>query len=170
MERQFHAATCIQLKGLGDFMGWIKRGSYYHGLVARKGQLHKCPLLAGVELPRWLQITPSESCQVSQRREETPGTSPHAPSKKPSVAQGAPSDVPVPMETGGVGDGQSWVEQAEASTDDEFGRDRPMKHCWSESRRRGGRQHFPSRSKMMTGGVPRYSSSTNMQESNHGPT
>ena len=107
MERQFHATTDIQLKGLGDFMGWIKRGSYYHGLVARKGQLHKCPHLAGVKLPRWLQITPSESRQVSQRREETPGTSPRAPSKKSSAAQGATSDVPAPMETGGVGDGQS---------------------------------------------------------------
>ena len=88
MERQFHAATGIQLKGLSDFMGWIKWGSYCHGVVARKGQLHKCPHLAGVELPRWLQITPSESCQVSQRREETPGTSPRAPSKKPSAARG----------------------------------------------------------------------------------
>ena len=27
MERQFYAATGIQLKGLGDFTGWIKRGS-----------------------------------------------------------------------------------------------------------------------------------------------
>ena len=65
MERQFHAATGIQLKGLGDFMGWIKWGTYYHGLVARKGQLHKCPHLVGVQLPRWPQITPSESHQVS---------------------------------------------------------------------------------------------------------
>ena len=55
----------------------------------------------GVELPKWPQITPSESCQVSQRREETPGTSPCVPSKKPSAAQGAPSDIPAPMETGG---------------------------------------------------------------------
>ena len=58
MERQFHATTGIQLKGLSDFMGWIKRGSYYHGVVARKGQLHKCAHLAGVKLPRWPQITP----------------------------------------------------------------------------------------------------------------
>ena len=143
MERQFHAATSIQLKGLGDFMGWIKWGSYYHGLVARNGQLHKCPHLAGIELPRWLQIIPSESHQVSQRREETPGTSPHAPTKKPSVAQGAPSDVPAPMETGGVGDGRSWAEWAEASTDDEFRRDRPTKHHWSESRRCGGQPTLP---------------------------
>ena len=138
MERQFHAATGIQLKGLGDFMGWIKWGSYYHGLVARKGQLHKCPHLAGVKLPRWPQITSSESHQVSQRREETPGTSPHVPSKNPSVAQGAPSDVPALMETGGVGDGRSWVERAKASADDEFRRDRPAKHRQSESRRHGG--------------------------------
>ena len=73
MERQFHATTGIQLMGLSDFMGWIKWGSYYHGVVARKGQLHKCAHLVGVELPRWPQITPSESCQVSQRREGTPG-------------------------------------------------------------------------------------------------
>ena len=143
MERQFHATTSIQLKGLSNFTGWIKWGSYYHGVVARKGQLHKCPHLVGVKLPRWPQIIPSESCQVSQRREETPGTSPHVPSKKPSVAQGAPSDVPAPMETGGVGDGRSWVEQAEASADNEFRRDRPMKHCRSESRRRGGRPTLP---------------------------
>ena len=143
MERQFHATTGIQLKGLSDFTGWIKWGSYYHGVVARKGQLHKCPHLVGVELPRWLQITPSESRQVSQRREETPGTSPHVPSKKPSVAQEAPSDVPAPMETGGAGDDRSWVEWAKASADDEFRRDRPTKHCWSESRRHGGQPTLP---------------------------
>ena len=143
MERQFHATTGIQLKGLSDFMGWIKWGSYYHGVVARKGQLHKCPHLVGVKLPKWLQITPSESHQVSQRREETPGTSPRALNKKSSVAQGAPSDVPAPMETGGVGDGRSWVEQAEASADDEFRRDRPMKCHGLESRRRGGRSTLP---------------------------
>ena len=143
MERQFHATTGIQLKGLSDFMGWIKWGSYYHGVVARKGQLHKCVHLVGVKLPRWPQITPSESHQVSQRREETPGTSPHVPSKKPSVAQGAPSDVPAPMETGGVGDSRSWMEWAEASADNEFRRDRPTKHCWSESRRHGGRPTLP---------------------------
>ena len=68
MEKHFHATTGIQLKGLSDFTGWIKHGSYYHAVVARQGQLHKCPHLAGVELPRWLQVTPSESRQVSQRK------------------------------------------------------------------------------------------------------
>ena len=143
MEKHFHAATGIRLKGLSDFMGWIKRGSYYHALVARKGQLHKCPCLVGVEPPRWLQVTPSESCQVSQWREETPTPSPHMPSQEASVAQGARSDVSAPMETGGAGDGRSWVDRAEASADDEFRRDRPVKHHQSASRRREGWPTLP---------------------------
>ena len=143
MEKHFHATTSIRLKGLSDFMGWIKHGSYYHALVARKGQLHKCPHLVGVELPRWLQVTPSGSCQVSQRREETPTPSPHMPSQEASTAQGARSDVPAPMETGGVGDGQSWADWAEASADDKFRRDRPAKHCQSALRRWEGRPTLP---------------------------
>ena len=68
MEEQFYAATRIRLKGLAECTRWIKRGSYYHGVVARKGQLHKCPQLAGVELPRWPQITPSESRWSTRRK------------------------------------------------------------------------------------------------------
>ena len=120
--------------------------------------------LAGVELPRWPQITPSESRQVSQRREETPTPSPRTPSQEASAAQGAWSDIPAPMETGGSGDGRSWVDRAEAIVDDEFRRDRPMKRGDGKAG-----QHSPSRSKIMLGDVHQYSSSTNMQESNHGP-
>ena len=143
MEKHFHAATGIRLKGLSDFMGWIKRGSYYHALVARKDQLHKCPHLVGVELPRWPQVTPSESRQVSQRREETPTTSLHMPSKEASAARGARSNASAPMETGGAGDGQSWVDQAEASAGDKFRRDRPTKCHRSASRRWKGRPTLP---------------------------
>ena len=135
IEKHFNAATSIKLNGLSDFTEWIKKGSYYHGVVARQGQLHLCPHLVGVELPRWPQITPSGSCKVSQKKAETPATSPQAPSQGASMAQGAHSNIPAPMETGGVGDGRSWVDQAEASADDEFRRDRPAKHRWSQSRR-----------------------------------
>ena len=62
------------------------------------------------------------------------------PDQEASMAQGARSDVPAPMETSGVGDGQSW---AEASADDEFRRDRPAKRCRSQSRRREGRPTLP---------------------------
>ena len=135
IEKHFHATTGIKLNGLGDFKEWIKKGSYYHGVVARQGQLHLCPHLVGVELPPWPQVTPSESRKVSQKKVETPATSPQAPSQWASVAQGARSNVSAPMETGGVGDGWSWVDQAEASTDDEFRRDRHAKHHRSQSRR-----------------------------------
>ena len=138
MENHFHATTSIKLKELGDFMGWIKHGSYYHALVARKGQLHKCPHLVGIELPRWPQVTPSESCQVSQRREETPTPSPHKPSQ-----EGTSPMYLLPMETGGAGDDQSWVDQVEASADDKFWRDRPAKHHWSALRRWEGQPTLP---------------------------
>ena len=135
MEDHFYAAMGLRLNGLRDFTEWIKQGSYYHRLVARQGHLHKCPHLAGVLLPRWPQMTPSESGQVSQKKAKTPATSSSAPSTGAGEAQKTCSnDAPAPMETGGVGDGQSWVEQVEASADDEFQRDRPAKHHQSQSR------------------------------------
>ena len=133
MEEQFYAATGLRLKGLAECTRWIKRGSYYHGVVARKGQLHKYPHLVGVEPPKWPQITPSEFCWASQKKAEAPAASSSAPGIETSAPQGATSDVPAPMETGGAGDGQSWVEQAQAK--DDFKRDRPTKHHQSQSRR-----------------------------------
>ena len=147
MEEHFYAATGIRLKGLAECTRWIKRGSYYHGVVARKWQLHKCPHLVGIELPRWPQITPSESCWVSKKRAETPAASSSVPSTEASAPEGATSDEPAPMETGGAGDGQSWADQAEA--DDNFKRDRPTKYHRSQSRSRKTDQHFPSHSRTM---------------------
>ena len=141
MEDHFYAATGLRLHGLRDFTVWIKRGSYYHGLVARQGHLHLCPHLVGAMLPRWPQTMPSESHQVSQRKPETPATSSSAPSPEASAPQGATADVPAPMETGGAGDGQSWVEQVEV--EDDFKRDRPTKHRRSQSRRQEDRPTFP---------------------------
>ena len=111
-------------------MAWIKQGSYYHGLVAQQGHLHRCPHLVGVLLPRWPQVTPSESRQDSQNRAETPATGSSEPSTGAIVAPvqdtpaeelpvaetpftetpAAHSDTPVPMETGRAGDSQSWAE------------------------------------------------------------
>ena len=47
IEEHFWRATGLRLNGLRDFMAWIKEGSYYHGLLAQQGHLHKCPHLAG---------------------------------------------------------------------------------------------------------------------------
>ena len=48
----FHQATGLHLDGLGSFTGWIKKGSYYHGIVAQQGHLHECLHLTGAPLPR----------------------------------------------------------------------------------------------------------------------
>ena len=110
MEEQFYAATGIRLEGLADCTTWIKRGSYYYSVVAQRGQLDRCPHLVGIEPPRGPQITPSESHLVSQRKPETPVTSSSAPAVEASATQGATTDVPAPMETGGAGIGCSWTE------------------------------------------------------------
>ena len=135
IEEQFWRATGLCLNGLRDFTAWIKQGSYYHGLVAQQGHLHRCSHLTRVPLPRWPQVKPSESCQDSQKRAEVTATSSSEPSaratatpvaeapvaktpvteapvaKTPTVeTPAAHSDTPAPMETGGVGDSQSWAE------------------------------------------------------------
>ena len=143
MESRFHTLTGVRLNGLSQFTGWIKPGSYYHAVVARKGQLHRCLHLAGTEPPKGPQVHPSQSRPVTQKKEETPTTSPPMPGKESSATQGAHSKLPMPMETGGAGDGQSWAEQAKASAKEEWRRGRPAKHCWSSSRKREGRSTNP---------------------------
>ena len=133
MESHFQALTSVRLKGLSQFTGWIKPGSYYHGVVARKGQLHMCLHLAGTKPPKGPQICPSQTHSVTQKEEETPTTSLHMPGKEGSVTQGACSNSLAPMETGGVGDGQSWAKQAEANAAEEGRRGRPAKHHQSAS-------------------------------------
>ena len=142
MEHQFQALTGVRLKGLSQFTGWIKPGSYYHGVVARKGQLHLCLHLAGSAPPRGPQIHPSQTEALTQKKEEIPPTSHPTPGGEGSATQGAHSNPPIPMETGGAEDGHSWVEQAEAGTEEEW-RDRPAKHCWSLPRRWEAHSTYP---------------------------
>ena len=141
MEEQFYAATGIRLEGLVGCTTWIKRGSYYHSVVAQRGQLSKCPHLVAIEPPRGPQMMPSESHLVSQRKLDTPATSSSAPATEASAPQGATSDVPAPMETGGAGNGHSWVEQTE--DEDDFKRCRPAKHPRSQSRKWENRPTYP---------------------------
>ena len=94
----------------------------------------------GLPLPRWPQVTPSESCWELQVKAEAMAISSSKPSVGATVAPVAEtpvtetpvaetpvaetpvtetpvaetpaphSDTPAPMETGGAGDGQSWAE------------------------------------------------------------
>ena len=47
------------------------------------------------------------------------------------------------METGGVGDGQSWAEQVEAGKDEPFQRSRPAKRAHSQSKRHKPKPPLP---------------------------
>ena len=169
----FHQATSLHLDGLGSFTSWIKRGSYYHGLVARQGHLHECLHLMGAPLPRWPQVVPSESHRESQMKSDTQTPSSSRPSVgamvapiteapvvavpvvKTPIAEApvdetlsteapvAPSSTPAPMETGGAGNGQSRADQMEASEDEAFQRSRPTERTWSQSRRREPKPLLP---------------------------
>ena len=122
-------------------------------------------------LPRWPQIKPSESHWDSHKRaealaagssepsagataapaqetpvEETPVTEPPAtetPAAEAPASDTPHSDTPAPMETGGVGDGQSWAAQVKAGLEAEFQEHRPAKHHWSLSRKREARHRLP---------------------------
>ena len=64
---EFHRATGLRLHDLPEFTLWIKRGSYFHGLLVERGQVQECPHLIGAPLPRWPQPKPSESYEESYR-------------------------------------------------------------------------------------------------------
>ena len=104
------------------------------------------------------QISPSESHQESWKQAETAATSSSEPSAGATAtpvvetpitqtpvaeAPAACSHTPAPMETGGVGDSQSWAERVKAGTDEGFEKDRPAKRCRSQSRRREPRLTLP---------------------------
>ena len=160
MQDLFYQATGLHLDGLESFTQWIKRGSYYHGIVAQQDCLQECPHLVGAPLPRWPQVAPSKSCRESQMRYDAQVPSSSGPSagamvapvaetpiaeapvaetsimeEMPAEALIAPPSPPAPMETGGVGDGQLWVEQVEAGEEEPFQRSRPAKCPHSQSRR-----------------------------------
>ena len=69
---EFHRATGLRLHDLPEFTLWIKRGSYFHGLLVERGQVQECPHLIGAPLPRWPQPKPRESCEELYRRAEGP--------------------------------------------------------------------------------------------------
>ena len=47
----FKNVTGRDLKGLGDFTGWVGLRGYYHWKLAQLGQLHTCPHLQGHPVP-----------------------------------------------------------------------------------------------------------------------
>ena len=165
MECQFLSLTGIRLKGLSQFTGWIKLGSYYHGVVAKKGQPSKCLHLAKILPPTRPQICPSETWALMQRPVETPTASPRTPGQQGVTTQGAHSDAPIPMEMEGAGDGHSWVDQAEACPEEEWMRDRLAKCPQASSWGQAPHSINPFPLQDSEGSTKLCSSSTAMQES-----
>ena len=98
IQDHFYQATSLHLDGLGSFTGWIKWGSYHHGLVARQGHLHECLHLTGVPLPRWPQVAPSDSRRESQMKSDAQTASSSRPSvgaMVASIAETPVAEVPV---------------------------------------------------------------------------
>ena len=149
---EFYRATGLWLHELLEFTLWIKKGGYFHWLLVQRGQIEECPYLIGAPLPR-PQPKPSESREESYQQAEGPGVGSREPSAGATAAPAqetpveespvveapvldAPcSDTPAPMETGRVGDGQSWAEQVKTGLEAEFRQARPLKCYCSQSRR-----------------------------------
>ena len=93
IQDHFHQATGLHLDGLGSFTGWIKWGSYYHGLVAQQGCLHECLHLTGAPLPRWPQVAPSKSHRELQMKLDAQIPSSSRPSVGATVAPIAETPV-----------------------------------------------------------------------------
>ena len=158
---EFYRATGLHLHELPEFTLWIKRRSYFHGLLVERGQVQECPHLIGAPLPRWPQPKPSKSHRESYRQAEGPTVGSSEPSAGATAAptQETPvevspvaeapvldaprSDSPAPMETGGAGDGRSWAEWVETGLEAEFRQARPPKHPHSQSRRQETRPVLP---------------------------
>ena len=51
MAELFRNITGRDLKGLGDFTGWVGLGGYYHWKLSQLGQLSACPCLQGQPVP-----------------------------------------------------------------------------------------------------------------------
>ena len=128
-----------------------------------------CLNLAGTKPPKGLQICPSQTRSVTQKEEETPTTSLHMPGKEGSVTQGASSDSPAPMKTGGGGMASpGWNRLRPVLLKNGGGAD-PQSIAGQCLGNRKVSLPIPSHSKIVREGMRWYSSSTGMQMSSPQP-
>ena len=58
MEAQFERVMGYKLVGLGACTEWIRAGTYYHWVIAQRGELGRCPRLAGTPPPEGPMMPP----------------------------------------------------------------------------------------------------------------
>ena len=139
MAELFKNITGRDLKGLGDFTGWVGLGGYYHWKLSQLGQLHACPHLQGQPVPDGPVARPSGrphprrstqtgtlatgasgrhqdgSQPTSDRGGKTPtsnrgGKSASAGRGRKQATSGGPVDLPSERE--GAGNGPTWYERS----------------------------------------------------------
>ena len=84
MEAQFEQVTGYKLVGLGACTEWIRAGTYYHWVIAQRGELGRCPRLASTPPPEG-PMTPPPFLPVTAAA--SPATvTPAAPAALPAPA------------------------------------------------------------------------------------
>ena len=145
----FRNITGRDLKGLGDYTGWVGIGGYYHWKLSELGQLSACTCLQGQPVPDGPITRPSgrphprrptqtgasatgASGQHQGRNQPTsdragnPATSNRG-GKSASVGRGrkratSGGSVDLPLEREGAGDGRLWYERSIQETGREAGK------------------------------------------------
>ena len=100
MEAQFERVTGYKLVGLGACMEWIRVGTYYHWVIAQRGELGRCPCLAGTPPPEG-PMTPPPFPPVTAAASPATAT-PAAPAAPPATAVTSTQAItPKPPQGGG---------------------------------------------------------------------
>ena len=97
MEAQLERVTGYKLVGLGACTEWIRAGTYYHWVIAQRGELGRCPRLAGTPPPEG-PMTPPPFPPVTAAASPATATPP-APAALPATATQA--TAPKPPQGGG---------------------------------------------------------------------
>ena len=166
MEAQFERVTGYKLVGLGACMEWIRAGTYYHWVIAQRGELGRCPRLAGTPPPEgpmtpppFPPVTaaalPASATPAAPPATAVTSTQATAP-KPPQGGGGRPRSKSQPQkrdtaaagvqgaarDTGGAGDSSDRSGRA-MSREPRTARSRSKKHCRSQSRKRDSRPMAP---------------------------
>ena len=166
MEAQFERVTGYKLVGLGACTEWIRAGTYYHWVIAQRGELGRCPRLAGTPPPEG-PMTPPPFPPVTAAASPATAT-PAAPAAPPAMATQATAPKPpqggggrprsksqprkrdaaaagvqgAARDTGGAGDSSDRSGRA-TSREPRMARSRSKKRRRSQSRKRDSRPTAP---------------------------
>ena len=143
MEAQFERVTGYKLVGLGACTEWIRAGTYYHWVIAQRGELGRCPHLAGTPPPEGPMMPPpfppvTAAASPATATPAAPAALP-APAAPPATATQATAPKPP---QGGAGDSSDRSGRA-TSREPRTARSRSKKRRRSQSRKRDSRPTAP---------------------------